>query len=826
MNLYDYLIIAFFFVFMLVIGAIAKRKITGTDQFFRSGGSMTWWMVGASSFVSTFSAWTFVGLAGAVYSRGIVMLVIPIANILGSIICMLFFAARFRRMRVITWVEALRDRFGPGTEQLYANLTVLTQLVTGGTALYILAVFMSPLFGTGIVSTIVVIGGAVMIISTAGGAWAVLISNFVQSLIIIGTVAVTMVLVLRLPEVGGLSGFIERVPSTHWDWGFDVRDGMLLLFALSMTLNGILNANSLSGGCSRLIAVKNERHAVLSQIIPTVGFMILPVLVFIPTLAATFLFPDIKSQFPQLNFPKEAAYVAVAMKALPSGMLGLLACSMFAATMTTVDAAINVNAGIFVKNIYLRIWRKGADDREAMVAARLFSVVIGLTLIGGGILFSTYKSLPLFELGGILGTLLAQPLLIPLFFGIFVRKVPGWAANSTVVVGFVTSVVFVYLIKPSVLLGWFGVGNFNGQESDDIAYIIPNMVVTIITTGWFFFTRWFYRPSANAAECATVDAFFERQRTPIDPVAENIPDTDGEQARLVGTLCCIYGAAVLLGVLIPNEPAGRMAFGGVAFILMATGMILKWLGAREKKHARTAVQDRVAVPPLAAACETGAGRSRTSGFTLVELLVVIAIVGILAALVLVGAKSSRERANLARCASNLRTIGVAALTYAGEHKRQFPPLPTNPSYWDGYVVWNNPGGKAQWINFGLLYGEGYIADGHVFYCPTALEGVYDYDSQWATKVEGQKVTGGFRIGYLQRITDRQFTLLDEGKPHILMTDIYVTDYSQHPYANKNTVGQRYVNVLYSDGHVDCDKSGDRWAHTPTDSLYDYWELHP
>ena len=76
----DYGVLVFYFVFMLSMGWVFKRFIKNTSDYFRSGGEMLWWIVGAGAFMTNFSAVSFTGMAGKAYQDGPVVLVIFFAG--------------------------------------------------------------------------------------------------------------------------------------------------------------------------------------------------------------------------------------------------------------------------------------------------------------------------------------------------------------------------------------------------------------------------------------------------------------------------------------------------------------------------------------------------------------------------------------------------------------------------------------------------------------------------------------------------------------------------------------------------------------------------
>src|SRR5882762_4293683 len=119
---YDDFIVSFYFVFILGIGLLFRRRSKNTSDYFRAGGAMPWWITGASAWIAGFSAWTFTGAAGKVYETGTLVLCLYYANIIGLAVIFAYTCVRFRRMRVVTWMEAVRQRYGPATEQFYTWL--------------------------------------------------------------------------------------------------------------------------------------------------------------------------------------------------------------------------------------------------------------------------------------------------------------------------------------------------------------------------------------------------------------------------------------------------------------------------------------------------------------------------------------------------------------------------------------------------------------------------------------------------------------------------------------------------------------------------------
>src|ERR1700751_1818961 len=164
MSVPDYVVLVFYLRFMLTISWVFRRFVANVSDYFRGGGKALWWMVGGSAFMMSFSAWTLTGAAGQADSNGWPIIAIYVANSLGFLINALHFAPKFRQMRVVTGIEAVRQRFSRANEQVFTWLQLPLGTLQATLHLNAVAVFFSAVFGFDLSLTIVALGLMVLTI--------------------------------------------------------------------------------------------------------------------------------------------------------------------------------------------------------------------------------------------------------------------------------------------------------------------------------------------------------------------------------------------------------------------------------------------------------------------------------------------------------------------------------------------------------------------------------------------------------------------------------------------------------------------------------------
>ncbi|GLT15408.1 sodium:solute symporter family protein [Vibrio algivorus] len=565
----DTIVVAAYFLFLIAIGWMFRTFTTSTSDYFRGGGKMLWWMVGATAFMTQFSAWTFTGAAGRAYSDGFVVVILFLANAFGYFVNYMYFAPKFRQLRVVTAIEAIRQRFGKTSEQFFTWGGMPDSLISAGIWLNGLAIFVAAVFDIPMEATIIVTGLVLMLMSVTGGSWAVVASDFMQMLVIM---AVTITCAVAAYFQGG--GITNIVNNFQGDFFVGNNLNYMSIFVLWVVFIfikqfGVMN-NSINA--YRYLCAKDSENARKAAGLACVLMIIGPVIWFLPAWYVGAFMPNFATEYGAVG--NDAAYLAFVQHMMPAGMVGLLMSAMFAATMSSMDSGLNRNAGIFVMNFYSPILRPNASQKELVVVSKTTTIVMGFIIIAIGLFINSLRHLSLFDIVLNVGALIGFPMLIPVLLGMWIRKTPDWSAWTTLIVGGIVSWVFGISLQAHDVEHFFGLEQaLTGREWSDLKVALSLAAHVVFTGGFFLLTMLFYRGRTPERE-AEVERLFENWNTPVVSSGEAQHDLDTKQRSMLGRLICTAGFGVLAMALLPNEMTGRMLFLLCGSIVLVVGVLL------------------------------------------------------------------------------------------------------------------------------------------------------------------------------------------------------------------------------------------------------------
>jgi len=493
----DYIVLVCYLLLMASIGAYFMRFMRVGSDFLKGGNRVEWWVAGMASFMSGFSVWTFTGGAGFAYRQGVIGVFLMGLAVPAFFFGYIFFATAWRRSRVSTVVEYIRSRFGEGTHKMFSWLTGPSQLMFGSVRLFALSSFMSIALGVPVEYLVVICGVVVLAYTVLGGYWAVCFTDMFQFMFLFPIACVLMV--LSIANVGGLGNFVAQAPTGYFnpltgDYGW--------LFLIVYTISQTTGYNNF-GNAQRYFCADTEQSAKRIAILCMVLFTIGSFIFYLPPLIARVALPDLGTAPNGLKQPSEAAYIAMGLRVLPPGMIGVLLAAMLASSMASLSAHNHIITGIFAKDLYQGYLRRDASDRHMLVASRITSLGVGVIMICVALLFAQGAT-GIFTLLFILESMFLIPLGLPLLYGFLVKGGPWWSAVCAYVVGAITSLfVNLYLNR------YLGMGL-------NETYLIGIPAVT--TTVAFFAPVLLIHPQGEFAQ--RVDAFFRKLNTPIDPSTE------------------------------------------------------------------------------------------------------------------------------------------------------------------------------------------------------------------------------------------------------------------------------------------------------------------
>jgi solute:Na+ symporter, SSS family len=394
----DWSLIVAYFAGSITIGLYyARRAGTSTSEFFLSGRNLPWWLAGTSMVATTFAADTPLAVTELVATKGIAGNWLWWNMAFGGMLTVFFFARLWRRAGIMTDVELTELRYsGPaaaflrGFRALY--LGIFMNCVIMGWVNLAMASILEGLFGIPHSLVLWYVAGALIITalySAASGLWGVAVTDVFQFVVAMGGTMILAVVVLALPEVGGIEGLRAKLPASTFSFlpsigslPLETGSFLALTFTSFLAYVGIQwwaswypGAEPGGGGyvAQRMMSARDERHSLLATLWFTIAHYCLRPWPWILTGLATLVL------YPQLaTADKKLGYVYAMRDHLPAGLLGLLVAAFLAAYMSTIATHLNWGTSYFINDFYRRFVGRDRPERHYVMISRLATLAMML----------------------------------------------------------------------------------------------------------------------------------------------------------------------------------------------------------------------------------------------------------------------------------------------------------------------------------------------------------------------------------------------------------------------------------------------------------------
>jgi len=393
----DWFIIGTFFVLMFAIGLISSRKSgKSAAEYFLSGRSMPWWLLGISMVATTFSADTPNLVTGMVRESGVAKNWAWWAFLITGMVTVFIYAKLWRRSNVMTDLGFYEMRYGGkaasflrGFRALYLGI-FFNCLIMGTVSLAAIKIG-TVMFGFDPTLTIVCASVVVLVITTIGGQTGVIWIDFFQYSIAMTGAVVAAIYAVKQPEIGSLSNLINHPALQDKIQLFpDFTNPSvyipLLIIPIAVQWWSVWYPGAEPGGggyiAQRMLSAKDEKNAIGATLLFNFAhYALRPWPWIIVALASIIIFPDLESirkAFPHIaeQYLKDDIAYPVMLTKLKSGWLGLVTASIIAAFMSTIGTHLNWGSSYVINDFYKRFVRKDAKDKELVLGGRICTVVL------------------------------------------------------------------------------------------------------------------------------------------------------------------------------------------------------------------------------------------------------------------------------------------------------------------------------------------------------------------------------------------------------------------------------------------------------------------
>ncbi|MFN3598733.1 MAG: sodium:solute symporter family protein [Aquificaceae bacterium] len=422
----------------LFIGLLASTFVKNSKDYILAGRNLPLSMATFVTFATWFGSETVLGASSVMAKEGLIGVIEdPFGAALCLILIGLFFAKPLYRMNLLTMGDFYRVIYGRRAEVVASLMMVFSYFGWIAAQMVAIGIILQLVLGVSQVWGIFVGFGVVLLYTFLGGMWAVSLTDFIQTImIIVGLVAVLYEVSFGFSQV---STVLQSQPMEYYRLlpEATLKDVLLYISAWITIGFGSIPQQDVF---QRVMASRSERVAVLSAIMG--GFMYLTV-AFIPLILAIFArvkYPELLDLDPQLMLPT----MIMEHASLPTKILFFGA--LLSAIMSTASAAVLAPASVLSENL-IKPYIKDLSDKGFLWLTRFCVLLVSLISLAFAL-----SGESIYHLVGSSSALSLVSLFVPLVAGLYFKGSNPVSAIGSMLSGFLSWAILEYVFQSEFAL--------------------------------------------------------------------------------------------------------------------------------------------------------------------------------------------------------------------------------------------------------------------------------------------------------------------------------------------------------------------------------------
>ena len=379
-GLVNYSVVAVYLLLMVGIGFWCSRHNKDTNDFFRGGQRIPWWAAGFSIFATMLSSITFMAVPAVAYGDDW-YLFLANSYLLITPIVIYVFLPFYRRLNITSAYEYLEKRFNLGARMVASGLFVLFQTGRIAIVLYLPALALSTVSSIDLNTSILLMGVLCIIYTMMGGIEAVIWTDVVQTLVLMGGAVFSLALIFSRLEMGGLEmiriGMENGKFFENTDWSWNLARGTAWTILLGSLFHNMFSYTASQDVVQRYITTRDEKTA--ARAIWLNALLSMPAqAIFFAIGTALFIFYKFNPGDLQTGLSNDAIFPYFIVNEIPVGVAGLIVAGLFAAAQSSASSSMNSVATALVTDFHRRL-RPGSSEKTNLLLARIFTFLTGAT---------------------------------------------------------------------------------------------------------------------------------------------------------------------------------------------------------------------------------------------------------------------------------------------------------------------------------------------------------------------------------------------------------------------------------------------------------------